>query len=120
MEFFAKCVNARGFKMKHVYGFGLWWIGILTGLLGVFIVFMTMTPVIDGLIDGVRGSSNEALPDGSQGERVISRMSNMLNVAFLLMVAMLILYGIVRVLREEPQSRYYEGGYYFGMGMCIK
>lgn len=71
---------------------------------------MTMTPVIDGVIDGVRGNANAELPDGSRGEQVITRMSNMLNVSFVLLVAVLILYGVVRVLRDEPQSRYYEGG----------
>lgn len=94
--------------MTNVSGSGLWWLSIITSSMIIIVVFVTMAPALDALIDNVRGTDNNELPDDSKGAQVIERMSNMFNLSFLLLISLLVLYGIVRVLKLEPQSRYYE------------
>ncbi len=94
--------------MKYFDGTGLWWLTVISGSMIIMVIYMTVSPALDGIIDTVRGPGNAAVPDGSEADLVISRMSNMFNLAFLFLLGLMVLYGILRVLKSETQSEYYE------------
>jgi hypothetical protein len=95
--------------MRYVEATALWWISIITSVMIIFIVYIITSAGLDGIIDGVRFDDGLGDPSSRQNT-VVNRISDMFNLAPLLLIAMLIIYGLVRLLKTESTSRYFQEG----------